>query len=65
MKCNIGRKNRIGRFIGGLVILSLALYFNQNLIVSGIGAIIGIITVLEGITGYCVVHGLRGTRDMR
>ncbi len=69
MKCNIGLKNRVWRFVAGLliVLISLIYIFNYsgNIALGAVVALIGVISLLEGVFGYCLLHGLRGTQDMR
>lgn len=60
---NIGPKNRIARLIAGLILISASLYYSNNW--SIIGDILGAILVLESIFSYCIIHGIRGTKDMR
>ena len=68
-RCNIGPRNRIGRAVGGIVILALSLlywiYYGGNILVTAIGIIIGFIMLLEAAFAYCIMHGLKGTKNMR
>lgn len=66
MKRNIGPKNRIARLVAGIVLIVLGLlYLNQNQIASPVAIVVGIVLILEAAFAYCIVHGIRGTKDMR
>ncbi|MFA4820065.1 MAG: YgaP-like transmembrane domain [Candidatus Aenigmatarchaeota archaeon] len=65
-KKNIGPKNRIARLVAGIILILLSLiYFDANKILSAVGIILGIIFLLEAAFSYCLLHGIRGTKDMR
>jgi len=72
-KCNIGPWNRKLRFAFGAAFLLLSLfiflatsglpkYYRLGLIVP---LFLGYLGILEGLLSFCVMHGLRGTRDLR
>lgn len=62
---NIGPKNRTARLIVGIILIILSLIFYNSKVFSIIGLALGIIFILEAIFSYCIVHGIRGTKDMR
>lgn len=64
MKQNIGPKNKAARALIGAALIDLSALFFPNTL-SWIGFALGTIFVLESIFSYCVVHGVRGTKDMR
>ncbi len=65
MKKNIGPKNRLSRIIIGLVIIAIALHIGLSNVISWPIVVVGIVVLLEGLFSYCVVHGAKGTCDMR
>lgn len=63
---NIGTKNRIARLVAGIVLVVLGLmYLSQSQIPSIIGIVLGVIFLLEAAFSYCIVHDVRGAKDMR
>ncbi len=63
---NIGPLNRIARlFLGIIFILFAAFIFKNPAYVQFILLCIGVLLILEAALGYCIWHGLRGTKDMR
>jgi len=63
MKCNIGKNNRIARIITG--ILFVVMFFFIPYPVSLILLAIGILTLAEGLSGYCIYHAIRKSKDSR
>lgn len=60
---NIGPKNRIARLIAGMILIIVSIYYPNNL--STIGIVLGVIFLAEALLSYCIIHGIRGTKDMR
>lgn len=66
LKKNIGPKNRAARLIAGLLLLVAAAYYFDKSLFAGIVCIVaGTVLILESILSFCIVHGIRGTKDMR
>ena len=63
MKCNIEKNNRIARISTG--ILFIAMFFFIPYPISMILLAIGIITLAEGLSGYCIYHAIRKTKSKR
>ncbi len=60
---NVGRPDRIARVIVGLVLLIAAFYLPH--IASIIVAIVGAVSVITGLTGFCVIYRLFGLDTCR
>lgn len=65
LKKNIGPKNRIARLVAGLLLVLAGLFYLDQSNLSLAGIALGIILILEAAFSFCVVHGIRGTKDMR
>ena len=66
MKCNIGKKNRYMRGVLGLILLIASLIvFRLNFPISFVLGILGIVMISEAYFGYCVIHGIHKSKDMR
>jgi len=73
--CNIGMRNRVGRFVFGLFFFSLGVWTWAFLTVNGfhhatkvfsfIPFYLGFLGFYEAILGFCVQHAHRHTFDMR
>ncbi|MFQ5950635.1 MAG: YgaP-like transmembrane domain [Candidatus Geothermarchaeales archaeon] len=73
--CNIGPWNRLWRGVAGVLFLFLAVGSVFLLMSTGaprfyrLGVFfplfLGSVMVLEATLGWCVLHGWRGTKDMR
>ncbi|GEM_PF-2168212 len=63
---NIGPKNRLARLVAAIILFALAYYYYDaaNPLV-WLAAILGIIFLAEAASSFCVLHGIRGTKDMR
>ena len=63
---NIGPINRAARLIVGAFLIALGLFkLGNNPYLPYILGGLGIILILEAIGSFCIIHGLRGTKDMR
>lgn len=62
---NIGQKNRAGRAIIGALLIAASLIKIDSGLPAYIGLAVGTIFVLEAVFSYCLLHGVRGTNDMR
>ncbi len=63
---NIGPINRVARlFLGIIFILCAAFVFKNPAYLQFIFIFIGVLLILEAALGYCIWHGLRGTKDLR
>ena len=62
---NIGPKNRTARLLAGVILILLGLMFLNQGVLPLIGIVLGVIFILEAVFSYCILHGLRGTKDMR
>ena len=63
---NIGHKNRAARLAAGIVLVAAgALSFNGQPIIAAASVMLGVILLLEAASSCCIIHGLRGTKDMR
>ena len=63
---NIGLKNRAARIVAAALLFAIAgLYFSAENIWVWIAVILGVIFLLEGLFSFCILHGIRGTREMR
>jgi len=63
---NIGPINRIARLLAGVILIAAGFYlYGQKPILPFALALIGIIMILEAAGSYCIIHGIRGTKDMR
>ena len=61
---NIGKKNRQGRALIGAFLIAISLInYREPLAYAGLA--IGALFVLEAIFSFCLIHGIRGTKDMR
>jgi hypothetical protein len=64
MKKNIGTKNRAARFVIGLLLLAVSVYYLQDAWML-IGSVVGAFMMVEAAAGFCLWHSIRGTSDMR
>jgi len=62
---NIGPKNRTARLLTGIILILFSLTFMNLGVLPLIGIAVGIILILEAVFSFCIVHGIRGTKDMR
>ena len=62
---NIGPKNRTARLLAGIILILFSLTFMNRGILQVVGIAVGIILILEAVFSFCIVHGIRGTKDMR
>jgi hypothetical protein len=58
MEINEGKIDRIIRIIAGIILLAVAVFFflENNLLFAVIPLIIGLILVVTGFTGYCLIY---------
>lgn len=65
---NIGPKNRTVRTVLG-VILSISGFYlftvRQDVVLALVAGLFALIFFWEAAKGYCIVHGILGTKDMR
>ena len=62
---NIGPKNGTARLHTGIILILFRLTFMNIGVLPLIGIAVEIILILEAVFSFCIVHGIRGTKDMR
>lgn len=53
MKKNLGVFERVARFVGGLILIYIALVYVSNIFLRAILSILGIIGIVEAVISYC------------
>jgi hypothetical protein len=67
LSCNIGPKNRLMRGGLGLIVNFLTIFFAASLPIWAfwLGIILSYAIVFQGIVGWCYMHALLGSKDMK
>lgn len=67
LSCNIGPQNRLLRGGVGLLLNFLTILFASSLPIWGfwLAIVLSYAVVFQGIVGWCYIHALLGTKDMK
>jgi hypothetical protein len=62
---NVGLLDRVARLVVGSVLAAAQYYFKVGGLLGGMIFWLGVVTVIEGILGYCFLYGLFGGSTKR
>lgn len=58
MKCNLGKLDRIFRFITGWILLFWGVYVVHDMVLRWLLSIIGLWALIESFVGWCGLHNI-------